>query len=105
MKVLAIKGAVLLVLMKENLHYKNIVAILLAYIYNNIQSLSGQVSFEPFTERVSSWLSGEITLATTTYIPPNEVFPHMLQRGVREKICPLLLWAVKAETKRRLSCQ
>jgi hypothetical protein len=40
--------------MKENLQNKNIVAILLASLYNDIQSLSGQVSFEPLTERVSS---------------------------------------------------
>jgi len=41
MKVSAKKGAVLLVLMKENLHDKNIIAILLASLYNDIQSPSG----------------------------------------------------------------
>jgi hypothetical protein len=37
MKVSATKGAVLLVLMKENLQNKNLIAILLASLYNDIQ--------------------------------------------------------------------
>jgi hypothetical protein len=48
------KGAVLLVIMKVNLHNKNIVAIFLAYPYNDVESLPGEASFEPLTERVSS---------------------------------------------------
>jgi hypothetical protein len=104
MKVLAKKGAVLLVIMKVNLQNKNILAIFLAYLYNDSESLAGKVSSELSCERVSSCLSGEMLLATTSYISPSQVLPSMLQRGVREKTWALLLWAVNAKTKRRLSC-
>jgi len=40
--------------MKVNFHNKNIVAIFLAFLYNDVESLPGEASFEPLTERVSS---------------------------------------------------
>jgi len=40
--------------MKVNFHNKNIVAIFLAFLYNDVESLPGEASFEALTERVSS---------------------------------------------------
>jgi hypothetical protein len=40
--------------MKVDLQNKNNIAIFLAFIYNDIKSLSGEVSLEVLTERVSS---------------------------------------------------
>jgi hypothetical protein len=54
MKVSATKGADLLVAMQENFLNKNIIAIILAYLYNDTEPLSGEVSFKPLSEKVFS---------------------------------------------------